>query len=725
MKKAPRFLLPVVLLLISACSNPPTTTPKDINLSGRWVDPIVSFEACNQTTSLWIMDMTFIQTGQTVAGISKGVDQWTFGNNHNYIGDFSGKLTAGVVKGILTLINAESAVAFDANLHVKNDHLVGALTSKDIYTCPDKSKVKPVAKVSFITDINDKVMPDSSEPNDTRSKAATLANDQKLKLSLNSKDVDWFTFEIKEISTVTLTFEALTIFEGHLELRDANNVEKGSLSYDPSNLSTQANILPLNRQLGPGIYYVVLSGVADETFKGTHSEKGNYSLGLEIETVPDIASEPNDTPEQATKITNGFSQELFGGVGDVDYFTFTLSKPQSVKIDILTPRNYFAYTDLLDKDLNRLFIDDGGSKYDVALKAGTYFLQTRGGFKTYTLNFNTFPLIDDAYEPNDSASQAQTITSLDTTLHTFEGDEDWFKIILNQAQLLVMKWEEYSATDYPKIYNDELQAISYYPLPSSNYVYGSLSLGKGTYYIQLKNDYVFDSKGESYYLMISLQALSDAAYEPNNSAEQATPIPLEFNNDNLFLTSEDEDWYTFNLPQGGFIDIQTNNNNAGITLYDSTLKVRAQSDFGNYVRVLVSEGTYYLRMTNMLGGSFAYSLNINIVPDDTYAPNQTYATAAPISLNFSENQLLIAEYVGDFFSFTLTQQSNVQFHFADNDPNYTLDLYGTLYKTKGNRLGLNPNETQTITLEPGTYVFGIENNTDYGQYRLSVSATPF
>ena len=723
-----RLVSLIFLFLISAC-NTPTTQPENLTLNGRWIDAIVSFEACKQVIGTWSLDMTFLQSGQTLTGIGRGVDQWTFDDNPNHIGSFSGKITSGSVKGSLTLSNSDASVTFDANLQLKNSHLIGTLTSKNLYVCEDKSKVKPIAKVSFITDTEVKINPDSSEPNNTRDKAFTITNDQKLDLSLNSKDVDWFKFEVKETSLITLTFEALSIFEGHLELRDSSNTLKGSLSYNPSELGSQANIMPLQKQLVPGVYYVAVSGIADETFKGTHGEKGNYSIGLKIVTVPDIAFEPNDTPEQATKIESGFSQELFAGQGDLDYFTFTLEKSNMLQYQIQNTAHYYSDIHLFNDKLENILLTGTGSynitKYQVALQKGKYFISIKTGSK-YIFSLSSQSFIDDSFEPNDSANQAQVISSLDTDLYIFPKDEDWFKLVLDQGKHLIM--DVGFNNDYWDFYllDSALNELIGSP---TDYGRSSYSLTPGIYYIQIKgnlyNTYDNYPIGQTYHLKIDLQPLTDSNYEPNNSSQQATPIPFGFNPDNLFLTSIDEDWYTFNLPQGGFVDIQPSED-IDVTLYDSALKVRAQNEFnGGSIGILVNSGIYYIKTVSSYGNDLAYQLNINIVPDDKYAPNQTMATAAPITLDFSENNLMIGESYSEYFTFTLLQKSNVKVFFADNDSNHSIDLSGDILKGKTYLEGLAANETQLVILEAGIYLLKINSYTGYGQYQLSVSATPF
>jgi hypothetical protein len=211
---------------------------------------------------------------------------------------------------------------------------------------------------------------DRFEPNDSPSFAASIERDFFADdLTLAPGDVDWFTFTLDE--AVIMAFRA-----------------SGTLSamFD-AELNWLSSLDGLEALVLPGTYYVAVTGYPDYQFVGDHRQSTSYTLTISSVVAPPFdVYEPNDTPEEATVIGLPFSSSaLTITPGNVDWFTFTLTVPSTVRaeLDTSTSRPDFGMLLALHDDHGlRLALNDDRYEphqwIEIVLDPGTYTVGTTG-----------------------------------------------------------------------------------------------------------------------------------------------------------------------------------------------------------------------------------------------------------------------------------------------------------------------------------------------------------
>ena len=161
--------------------------------------------------------------------------------------------------------------------------------------------------------------------------------------------------------------------------------------------------------------------------------------------------EPNDTRYQATPIVSGSPRVSYlSTVGDFDYYQFTVSSPQHVRIDLEVPATLSCALQLFT-NLDFGFYLDGvaepgagvDQRLESTLAAGTYYILVSGSpaddVNSYTLTL-TAPLAGDDFEPDNRTAGAKALP-LGTTVSSFiftRNDEDWYRIVTTAEGHLVV-----------------------------------------------------------------------------------------------------------------------------------------------------------------------------------------------------------------------------------------------------------------------------------------------
>ena len=161
---------------------------------------------------------------------------------------------------------------------------------------------------------------------------------------------------------------------------------------------------------------------------------------------------------------------------------------------------------------------------------------------------------------------------------------------------------------------------------------------------------------------ISLPALGQDPYEPDNSSAQAVAMPNEVAQtfSRSILNASDVDWFTFTLPLSGRIacsmDANVNGGGAVMTLYDSVL-TQITSSPSSFTTDLAA-GVYYVRITSSPAVETAYAMYVQIFVQDTYEPDDSAAAATPITSGVpQQHSLYPATGQIDWLSFTAAADS--------------------------------------------------------------------
>jgi hypothetical protein len=302
------------------------------------------------------------------------------------------------------------------------------------------------------------------EPNNRRDQAKEIANNTMLSLLTPYDDQEWFTIKLSERSLLDFSFTS----EGGEILKD-KRVEV----YERA--STNARVFPASNKivLEAGSYYL-------------HWEYGGlYTLTLTTQTLQDTSYKSNNSRATAKRIDEGLRGDfVIDEVEKEDWFTFTLSETRVVTVDFGKMITTFAIVDIVadnqDPNSSNDFFTNSMVKI---LPAGTYYLFVGdkygllGGAKPYSFSFSTVPLVDKAYEPNNTKDEATLLTNGFSAIMFLGGGDycDIFSFTLNQPKFITLdlgseKFKYYSSyNDSP--YWDE---YSYEGIPLRG-VYGALT----------------------------------------------------------------------------------------------------------------------------------------------------------------------------------------------------------------------------------------------------------
>jgi hypothetical protein len=357
------------------------------------------------------------------------------------------------------------------------------------------------------------------------------------------------------------------------------------------------------------------------------------------------------------------------------------------------------------------------------------------------------PLARDAYEDNDVPARATPIgTDIYGNLSFFDwdmtitpGDIDWFTFVLTGSAIVETgAWGHGDANLLKGLFHGDGTAVAHYES------WRETLLDEGTYLLAITAypDYAFlgsHTRSTGYTLHVrSFGVPLDDVYEPNEEADQATPIELPFDSEVLTMTPGDVDWFTFDLDGPARITATLTHSNFSpdITLYDSDLN--AVGGYSTYLDSTVEAGRYYvaLRAYNEGTGHYTLSLSLERLPGpDPFEPNNGPYDAATITIPFGAN-LTITPYDVDWFRFTLatgqTLVASVGTSMYEEEFDARVALFDDAFVQLSYSDDLDPHIE--FSLGAGTYFLAVSGWPDdyfmgyhpweYVRYSLEVSFTP-
>ena len=587
--------------------------------------------------------------------------------------------------------------------------------------------------VLYSLEITGELLPDAAfEPNNTQEQATQLESDFSGIMYLTPEDKDWFTFEVKETSLVTID-----LGDNHYNyalFKSGTDSEEVNLYYYTGS--------PLEELLGGGTYYLLVT---------EEDANRSYPLSIKSNVVSDDSYEPNNTAEQATKIALDFSEKLHIYGGDEDWFEFTLDSLSAVSSRV-TGSDTTLQTSLFNSRLEPII--QARSEIDKLLEPGTYYLSVTGNpyydrtGASYTLAVAAEPFEDDRYEPNNSLESAADISLFfsERDLSLSKDNPDYYRFTLPEDASLtvVLSGGNFVGSLVKNLYNENAKLVSTFENG------GALALSAGTYWLEVKVQGYQYNYGR-YNLSVSWGDLPDATFEPNDTFETAADISSlftessssqAFKNRHLTFMSQDEDWYTFEVAEkvrfSLFYQPETSEYPGPVELYDASAKLitTVYTDFLGNTHDL-EPGRYYLRPlppsgVSSQGVSYELSAVAEYFPQDKYEPNDTLSTAAPVALDFSDNDLILTDsgdgfYNPDWFTFTLSERSFVSA--ALNFRTYAEHEFKVTLLSQSGDTNEVFKEGWDGVLEAGTYYLKVSgsyrHNYELGfGYSLKLSASP-
>jgi hypothetical protein len=399
------------------------------------------------------------------------------------------------------------------------------------------------------------VVPDAdTEPNDSFEQARPIALDFTEEGYMGAQDEDWFSFTLTESQRVDFSLTAGPEFAA--ALYDANRQQIFS-SYIFSSE-------PVSRNLGPGQYFLQLER---NIFVAAY-----YTLTIKAVSLPDADLEPNNTRETASPITLDYSGTSFITYTDEDWYTFTLTENRLVTFDFTNTNSFEAQ--LYNAENNIIFsLYYSDSKLTRSLVAGTYYLQLRNAYEQLIpLSITSTALPDRDIEPNNSFNKATPISlPFSHLVYTSSGDEDWYTFTISSDRLVsytLSNDQTYAGEVTLNVVDDIGQSITFVgTAPSINNKPVTNYLRAGSYYLR-----IFGDTSIQYTLDIDSEALTDTAFEPNNSLGEAYTIPVGFNQKDLvvFASSNhqfnDTDFFRLTLSKTIQLDMLVTQQSGGFGL---------------------------------------------------------------------------------------------------------------------------------------------------------------
>lgn len=473
------------------------------------------------------------------------------------------------------------------------------------YTLELSGDIVSATKAYNLT-LSSKPIPDAAlEPNDSAQSATILTLGAEAQpMYLSKGDEDWFTFTLDKTQVVTFDLQSES-YGFSRTLFDSELTERNSYTYGSE---------PFTFTLAAGTYYLKAYS--------SYNDAMAYSVRISREDLPDSALEPNDASEQAAAIkldaSGNFSGDMHLTNGDEDWFALTLDETRLVTFDL--GDSYYKFNSALyDAELE---IRRGGSykgnDFTVALSAGTHYLRVYDyGYSSglnYPLKVTSEPIPDAAYEPNGSFNTASPIQLPFTDeLYMAGTDEDWFSFTLTEEQLVTLA----SKGTYAYSYRVD---GAFYTADGTELDGKTFSLEKGdavsfilpadTYVVSLSSPYYYDDRDFPYALSITSEAIPDLKYEPNNSRDEAHAIALGFSDDNLLVSSDDADWFSFTLNSATQVNFTLETRgDLRLHLHDDNSETVQRLYRGSSAPVL-SAGTYYLEAAYRYNDAPKYSLSV-------------------------------------------------------------------------------------------------------------------
>ena len=260
-----------------------------------------------------------------------------------------------------------------------------------------------------------------------------------------------------------------------------------------------------------------------------------------------------------------------------------------------------------------------------------------------------------------------------------------------------------------------------------------VGLSGGTYYVKISSgsSYTYNQTKYTYHsnaaytLKVSFNKNGFTELEPNQNAENATPVKYNETYVGALTRSSDEDWYSLELLQDGYITVSLENKtkaeSASVMLricygsrytdingYDKNngadsryWEIKA-NESGTTSQIGLRAGTYYIWVESVYNDDITYSFKVNYTQSvfTEHEPNMDIISATSIDLNkayFGSNAYSEDE---DWYSIHLLEQKELTLRF-DHSAKYpsvccwTVYLYGTdgetvlkTYEVKGDTKGV-------------------------------------
>ena len=499
----------------------------------------------------------------------------------------------------------------------------------------------------------------------------------------------------------------------------------------------------VDRICASGVYYLRVS----DRFSGDRGSDA-YRLTVTLETTD--VYECNDDFSTASPLELGDTAvATIRDEGDEDYYRIEVPRAGVVVAQVLNvPAEMYPRIVLYNNEQTALKTESGSQGITTNLaervcSPGTYYLRVDDRFggdrgdETYrfAISLDT----TDINECNDRFTTATTIELGDTAVATIrdEGDEDYYRIEVPRAGVVVAQVLNVPAEMYPRIvlYDDGQTALK--TESGSQGITTNLAdrvCVPGTYYLRVDDRFSGDRGDATYRFAVNLDTTD--SYECNDAFTSATLLEL---GDTVVATIRDEgdeDYYRIEVPRSGAIVAQVRNVPAEmyprITLYDEGQTALGNSSGNQGMTIsladqLCNSGTYYLRVDDRFSGdrgSETYTFLVSLDTTDTYECNNDFNSAAEVTLCDTVFGSIFPSGDNDYYQVTAAAGDTIVLSFAGLQPAINYSIRG--YDPGQNEVTLrqdNPGDSIFLfAQDSGAHYFRFmpRNSADFSQDPYSV-----
>ena len=520
--------------------------------------------------------------------------------------------------------------------------------------------------------------------------------------------------------TVTVGAEMTTTIA---ELKDSNNkvVNLLVLTGATGNPSTKS----FTSDLDKGTYSLSIST------KGVISNpSGNYTVKADFKSIETNVKEPNNNIDEAQKIKFGNTINGFlTSENSVDVFKFKIDSERTIGIDF---SSYIKSAGIALKDEDQKIVwasiaqgdeDNPGVKnIEKKLSPGTYYLFVDKQL-TFTGRYSLTVENLGSWDEN---------LSLDTLIEdelTIQNTVNTYNINLKDSGRLKFNVKTYMPGTILEIKDSNRKSL-----------YKTIANGESTN--PVTKDFDVDLHAGTYYLSISavtplttgkyaleahLSSVDNNEIEPNDTMYDAQKIlPSGTNINGLLAENDDADVYKVTVSTKGklsfdfksYIDsvIIELKDKEQTSLFKKSLAASYEEPKQDTYDVDLDPGTYYLYVRkDILKHTGEYSFKTRFSSNDTNViePNDTMATAQPISLNNKINGYISATNEIDVFKFTLSEPCRLKINLTSNIKSANMEI-----KDANQNIVLN-SSFQGNDTEPG--VKDVEKKFNAGTYYVTIT----
>ncbi|MCX8094033.1 MAG: hypothetical protein N3E50_07715 [Candidatus Goldbacteria bacterium] len=347
----------------------------------------------------------------------------------------------------------------------------------------------------------------------------------------------------------------------------------------------------------------------------------------------------------------------------------------------------------------------------------------------------------DFYEPDNIYSQAKTITSGQTQMHSIHvwDDEDWMKFTVNNSFVFsIYTWGSNNPLTYIEVYKNDPTGPTYctggdgnspgeivdyqFNDPGTYYIkirpwdYNPISL----YYIQLLV-YVYPTPTSTYTISptktmthidteetqttytptLTPTPWPTDIYEPDNNPTQARGLTPGIEYGHSLHSSDDEDWFYFNINSPSRVTIKAGEDNTGymknMAIYNEYLSAIVYTGGNPYAidsREYWTPGKYYVKIHPWAGMPAEYNIEFSMslfTPTNTpfvaftptvtvtyhmdpYEPDDTYLEAKEISNGATQIRSIVPRANDDFIKYISPGNEVItSYCFGDTNSYYKVD----------------------------------------------------